>query len=522
MSYSRGRTRVSAVLAAAALAAALPTSAFGAHSFDTAVDPYVSLVGAYAPTGATPGTLNPLITVGEDYHGTVFEGIPDGIGVVPIGSISPGVSGAVDVYVNHEQSRVPFDPAGAEPNAADFIDSSVTRWRVDIASQTIVGAGVAISDSEGFIRFCSSFMAGPQHGFANYTLLTNEESNDNLAVPTGAAYGPDPAIAPLREAGYTVAYDTVTGELTAVSRAGRMNHENTTVVPGGWNKLAMLTGDDTFTAPSSQLYLYTANDAEAVMADKGQLQAFQVTATRATAADPWVSVDPYDPFNGANDYLDITAGETMQGRFIHVPTDIARGLTSAEPQQGLEDWSNANNVFQFIRVEDIAYDPDSPRTVYFTDTGTTVQPSATGRLTGGGAPQRGRVFKMELNVKDPRIVDSLTILADGSNALSNFNRPDNLDVSDNSIMVQEDTTNAKVWRYDLGAGTWTHVATVTQSTAETSGIVDASAWFGPDWWLLDVQSHWPNWQSEGTPTGSPSYIPKREGGQLLLMHIPGS
>jgi hypothetical protein len=522
MSLSRSRPRVRALLAATALAAALPTSAAGSHSFDTLEGPYISLVGAYAPTGATPGTLNPLITVGEDYHGVVFEGIPDGIGVVPLGN------GTVDVYVNHEQSRVPFDPPGAEPNAADFTDSSVTRWTVDIATQTIVGAGVAISDSEGFIRFCSSFMAGPEHGFDHYTLLTNEESNDNLAVPAGAVYGPDPAIAPLREAGYTVAYDTVTGELTAVSRAGRLNHENTTVVPGGWDKLAMLTGDDTFTPPSSQLYLYTANDADAVLADKGQLMAFQVTATRATASDPWVSVDPYNPFNGANDYLEITAGETMRGRFIHVPTDIARGLTNAEPQQGLEDWSNANNVFQFLRVEDIATDPDDPRTVYFADSGTGVQPSTAttgptaGRLIAGPLGQRGRVFKMVLNQKDPRIVDSLTILADGNNTSSNFNRPDNLDVSHGSVMVQEDTSNARVWRYDLTAGTWTHVATANQSTAETSGIRDASAWFGPGWWLLDVQSHWPNWQDQDPPTGSPAYIPKREGGQLLLVNIPDS
>ena len=145
---------------------------------------------------------------------------------------------------------------------------------------------------------------------------------------------------------------------------GRHNHENAVVVPGGWRNLAVLSGDDTFNAPASQLYLYTAKDDDALMDDKGQLLAFQVTGTGAGPV-----ADPFDPFNGANDYHEITPGQTWSGRFIHVPNDVARGVTGDPPQKALEDWSNANNVFQFIRVEDIAYDPDNPRVVYFTDTG---------------------------------------------------------------------------------------------------------------------------------------------------------
>lgn len=107
--------------------------------------------------------------------------------------------------------------------------------------------------------------------------------------------------------------------------------------------------------------------------------------------------------------------------------------------------------------------------------------------------------------------------------------PDNLDVGTNSIMVQEDASNARVWRYDLTAGTWTWVATATQPSAETSGIVDVSEWFGPGWWALDVQSHV---NLAGTPgpfryttpiTGTQiEYFTRREDGQLLLMQIPGS
>ena len=92
------------------------------------------------------------------------------------------------------------------------------------------------------------------------------------------------------------------------------------------------------------------------------------------------------------------------------------------------------------------------------------------------------------------------------------------------------TGNARIWRYSLDAAipAWTHVATANQPTAETSGIVDVSAWFGPGYWFIDVQSHWQagavsNWQEEHAPISRHHpYWHKREGGQLLLMKIDGS
>ena len=506
----RRRGAASALAVGLALAVSLPTAVLGDHGFPNPA-PYV----AFTPA-VTGGQIIPLINSGDEYQGVMFEGIPDGIGVVP------GTE-TIDLYVAHEQSHVPFG------GFADFQDSSVSRVTVDLAHKQVVGLDVALSPDLGFIRFCSAFMAGPEQGFSGYTFLVNEESNDVVDVVPNAPYGADPAIAPYRQAGYSAALDTSDGSVTALSRMGRHNHENTVVVPGGWKWTATLSGDDTFNAPSSQLYLHTADDPGKLLADKGQLWAFQATAVDG------VAVDGSNPFNGANDYLDISGTESFSGRFIHVPTDVARGLTGEAPQAALENWSNDNNVFQFIRVEDIAYDPDDPRTVYFADTGTAVQPSAAtsgptaGRLVPGGAGQRGRVFKMVLNAKDPRVVDSLTILADGNNAQSNFNRPDNIAVSRNSIMIQEDTGNAKVWRYDLATPGWTHVASATQPTAETSGIVDVSQWLGAGWWALDVQSHinkdlGPSGLTYVTPiTGAPlTYQTRREDGQLLLMQIPGS
>lgn len=516
-----------AIVAALALTLMLPASALSTHGpphYNTAAADYVTLTPA-----AGAGDVIPLINTGEDPFATgIFQGIPDGLGVVP-------GTGYVDLYVTHEQSHVPFG------GFADLEDASVSRVRVDIATRSVMELEVDVVPSDaGFLRFCSAFMAGPDQGFSDYTFLVNEESNEDiLDIPPGAPYGADPALGGHRQAGYSAWLNTATGEFDVISRLGRLNHENAVVVPGpAWNEIAILTGDDTFSAPQvngSQLYLYTAQDDDAVIRDKGQLWAFQVTAVGGSA------VDPYDPSNNANDFLDISMGEEFSGRFIHVPTDVARGVTDLAPQTALEAWSNANNVFQFIRVEDIDYDPTDPNVVYFADTGSSVTAdAATGRMTSvGGTNQQGRIFRMELNQKDPRIVDSFTILADGAlvndptSPASNktMRRPDNLDVGVNSIMVQEDQTGgAKVWLYDLTSETWSHVATAVQTSAETSGILDVSEWFGDGWWALDVQSHVnlaAFTQTGFTWVGPPStatgpYSKRLEDGQLLLMYIPGS
>lgn len=509
-SSGRRRSSVTALAAGLLLSTLLPAAAVADHGAHPNPAPYVVLTPA-----AAGGQVVPLINSGDAYHGVTFEGIPDGIGVIP-------GDGTVDLYVAHEQSHVPFG------GFADFQDSSVSRVTVDVEAKQVTDLGVALSPDLGYLRFCSAFMAGPDHGFADYTFFVNEESNDIVDVPAGAPYGADPSIAPYRQAGYSVALNTADGSVTTLSRMGRHNHENTVVVPGGWNWTVSLSGDDTFSAPSSQLYLHTASDHEQVLSDKGQLWAFQVTATDGGA------VDPFDPFNDANDYLEIGTGDDWSGRFIHVPTDVARGLTGEPPQTALENWSNENNVFQFVRIEDMAYDPDDPRTLYFADTGTTrlVESGTSGRLirgpSGTGTDSNGRIFRMVLNEKDPRIVDSFSIVVDANSI--GMRNPDNLDVGHSSLMVQEDPpNNAKVWRYDLAAGTWTHVATATQPTAETSGIVDVSEWFGDGWWALDVQSHVN--KTVGTETltyvtpitGTEiQYRERREDGQLLLMHIPGS
>ena len=524
------RLRIAAATAALALVTTIPAGAIAkqptASGYNTSKPAYVALQAGIS------GSIVPLVNSGERIYGDIFEGIPDGIGVVP----GKGNSGYVDLYVAHEQSHVPF---GLTPTSvfADYQDSSVSRVRVDVASRSVTDLAVPLSPSLGFIRFCSAFMVGPDQGFPHYTFLVNEESNDILPVPAGAPYGSDPSVAPNRQGGYTAYLDTQTGKVGVLAGAGRHNHENQVVVPG-WDKgIVSLSGDDTFTSTSSparpnlsQLYLYSARNAAHFLNDDGTLWGFRVTATDAGP------VDPANAQNDANDFFEIAVGNDWKGEFIPVPPEIARGTTGALPQDALEDWSNANNIFQFIRIEDIAYDPDQPRVVYFTDTGNSrlLENAGTGRLyraasgTAGTSSSRGRVFKLVMAADDPTKVDSFSVLTEASTL--GMRNPDNVAVGHDSLMIQEDTSNAKIWRYALGSGIWTHVATATQPDAETSGITDVSQWFGAGWWALDVQSHisqtmdteYLTWTGGPPPPGGDQYRLRREDGQLLLMHIDNS
>jgi hypothetical protein len=332
---------------------------------------------------------------------------------------------------------------------------------------------------------------------------------------------------------------------------GRHNHENNVGVPG-YGHPVVLSGDDTFDAPASQLYLYSASSGAALWNDQGTLYAFKSD-------------------NAAiNDYGDLSGGASVSGRFIEVPRMIATGkradgrdVTSADfpgfptpptgipdgPQWVLEVWSNQNNAFQFIRIEDIAYDRTTPNVVYFADTGEprAIADPATGRLRRGpsgtlGQYPNGRIFKLVLDPRDPLAVTSLSILIDADSgprpSPNVLHQPDNIETTANSLLIQEDpgshnagaaNGNAKIWRYDFTDGSLVKVAQVDQSLApalqpgswESSGIVDASAAFGPGSFLVDVQAH--GYEVLRIPSFQfPGIASAREAGQLLLLELPGA
>jgi hypothetical protein len=448
------------------------------------------------PAGAS---VKAIISSGDELGDFMFEGLPDGIGIRP-----GAAKHTVDVYVAHEQTTVAFF------GSRDFQDASVSRLTLTTKGgpnqASVLDADVALGPEEGFLRFCSASMGTPEQGLDDYVFFTGEEANDPF---------------PLGEHGVAVVLNTRTGENTAVPGMGRLNHENTMLIPGGWDEgLVMLTTDDTFSGPSAQLYMYVADDQDAIFDDEGSLFALRINGVDGAP------VNATNAFNGANDYLDLGVGESFQGEFIPVPDAVAD-----DTQPVLEEWSNDNNIFQAIRLEDLAFDKNDPRVVYIADTGRTrvIPDTTTGRMTRGpggtvGQADNGRIFKMVMNADDPMVVDSLTILADGdlegTDVYVPMVNPDNMDTSKKSLMIQEDTDDAKIWQHRFDQNSWRVAATVNDPDGESSGIVDASEWFGGGTWLVDVQGHGMN-IDEDLLLDPPNLV-KRESGQVMLMKIPAS
>jgi len=544
-------------------------------------------------TPMMPGvTGTPILTVGDVIpSGYRFEAIPDGIGVRPRGQ------GRVDLFVNHETSKVPFPYNATNPTAAngenDFDNAQVSRLILNQHSAGVLNGSFVIDSGMGYQRFCSNYLATAKEGFDRDILLTNEESPDYV-LRQEDSWPPalnDPA---QKEAGLVVALDVQTGKQTTIPGMGRHNHENDVAIPG-FDDLVVMSGDDTFTSgpltqvfpagavPSqSQLYSYIAPSTDALLADEGDLWAF-------------VSDTP-----GVKNYYDVipNSGTVVTGHFIKVPKMIATGLKPdgtevraadigfpAPPTNGswqidlrvattppgpgidgpqwvLEYWSDINNVFQFVRVEDIAYDkrPGMGNVVYIVDTGRGRTP-AQSQDTPNFKSTNGRVWKMVLDPDDPTVVTSLTVFVEGDDnpvkTLGEIHQPDNVETTQSGILVAEDpgssqqftpaeqalpnATTARLW-YVPFSGSPQVVAKVDQSADggptdvdgrpngnwgawESSGVVDASEAFGPGAFLIDVQAHtlWvekaPGDDNNGD--GQPDFTYKREGGQLLLLRIPG-
>ena len=532
--------------------------------------------------------VTPLLTVGDELaSGFRFEAIPDGI------SLQTRGQGRVDLFVNHETSKVPFPFVTAAPTAAnsenDFDNAQVSRLVLNQHSAGTLNGSFVIPSESGYQRFCSNYLATSAEGFSRDILFTNEEAIDYVFRQEASWPPPigDPAE---HQIGLVVALDVKTGKHQPIYGMGRHNHENSVPIPG-FADLVVLSGDDTFTSgpltippggpltvasvpAQSQVYSYIAPDTDALLADEGDLWAF-------------VSDD-----SNFNDYYDFVPGSStsVSGHFIEVPKNIATGLdddgselkaadvdfplppTNASwqrdlrtttptgldgPQWVLEYWSDLNNVFQFVRVEDIAYDkrPGHDNEVYIVDSGRgTAGAAQVGRSTNG------RVWKMVLDPEDPTVVTSLTVLVEGDDnpvqTLDEVHQPDNIESTMTGLLLTEDpgssqqfpagsqlpnATTARLW-YVPFAGTPEVVVEVDQGEDggttdvdgrpagnlgawETSGIVDASAAFGPGAFLINVQAHtlWverEDGEDNFAPAG-PDFTYKREGGQLLLIEIPG-
>ena len=594
----RARSSFAITFAVGAVAAAAVASVASggptASGYNTTQAPMVTLL----PDAPASSSADAIISVGDTIGGYTFESIPDGVAVLPRGN------GRADIFVNHETSTVPFPynapfggiGAAGEANQNDFANSELSLLEMKDHKVEINKASKAIASLENYQRFCSNYLATAVEGFKQPVLFTNEEAQD-WVNRSGTAWPGPASITPgspgAEQAGAVVAVDAKNGKHKTIYSMGRFNHENDVAIPG-FDGLVVLSGDDTFqTNPpaSSQLYMYTAADEKQLWADQGTLRAFM-----ADSPD--------------NDYFDLQPGETIHGHFEAVPSDIARGkaadgheLTRAVdfplypvpsgspsvppdgPQWVLDQWGDkantptlANDVFDFIRIEDIAYDrrPGMSNVVYLADSGRATSGAANSLTTS----TNGRIYKLVLDPNstgDPTEAEiSILVQGDdtatGVSSATEIHQPDNVETTPNgTLFVQEDPssanqynlprddankTPARMWMVPLTAlnpdAAKKPVLEVNQALDEnanpasgavdqdlagaarlgaweSSGIVDASAAFGPGAFLLTVQAHsyWvakatgPDMLPIGGPPNGQDYVIKREGGQLILVKLPG-
>jgi hypothetical protein len=582
----RARTILTCMALAAAITVSSTATAFAGHKsgFRTQQGPML--------TPVKPGVgITPLLTVGDVLpSGFRFEAIPDGI------SVRRKDHRRVELFVNHETGKVPFPYDPVTPTAAegenDFDNSQVSRLILNRNSAGVLGGSFAIPSSLGYQRFCSNYLATSKEGFSRSIFFTNEESPDYVFRQEDS--WPPPMGSPdEREAGVVVALQPKSGKQRPIYGMGRHNHENSVAIPG-YGHPVVLSGDDTFTSgpltgvpdmdpvpAQSQLYSYIAPTTNAVLKDKGDLWAF-------------VSDTP-----GVNNYYDVIPGSNMEvkGHFIKVPKDIATGLNPdgsemraadqnypAPPTNGswqtdlrsatpvgidgpqwvLQHWSDLHNVFQFVRVEDIAYDkrPGKGNVVYIVDSGRGRADDAT-LDTPNFKSTNGRVWKMVLDPDDPTEVKSLTVFVEGDDApvktLNEIHQPDNIETTRNGLLITEDpgssqqfsatsteanATTARLWHVPFANPAAPQVVAKVDQSAdegptdvddrtsasnlgawESTGVVDASKAFGPGAFLINVQAHtlWVEKAPGDDNNGDlePDFTYKREGGQLALIRIPG-
>jgi hypothetical protein len=579
------RSRVVVFLGVTAVVAGLTGTAVAANppGFKTTQAPMLNPIIPRA-------WVDPIITTGETIGSYRFEAIPDGI------AIRKDAKGRVEVLVNHETSTVPF-PYSNDPNATppttpnqgnsqnDFDNAQLSRLLINKKGASVAAASMVITSAQGFQRFCSNFLAGKENGFDRPLLLTNEEAVDwvNRTPPSWPAVEGSPTA---RQSGAVIAYDPATGEAKPIWGMGRLNHENALAMPG-YKKPVVITGDDTFVnSPSqSQMYMYSAKDADGVWNDTGDLWAFVSDGPQQKYED----FTPFDP-----------PGTHTWGHFIKVPKLIATGrkadgsdLVGADvpaeyggpyppptdgsfsrppgkstgpsvdgPQWVLERWSQLNHVFRFVRLEDMAYDkrPGMSNVVYVIDSG-----RGTAGAPAAGRSTNGRVFQLVLDKKDPTVVTSLSVLIEGDDnpvkTVSEIHQPDNIETTKKGLYITEDPgssqqfsftdpaqlndprrTEARIWQYKFATGTAAVAFKIDQSADEgptdvdttgrgnfgaweASGIIDVSKFFGEGTFLVTVQAHTLFVETapglDVTGDNNPDILNKREGGQLLLVHVPG-
>ena len=576
------RLLLAAVVVTASLAAATAATADSEkkEGFKTAAP--AMLIGV-APGSSTEA----IISTGDMVGGYRFESIPDGIALHR--HDNNRVEAYVNHETSLVPFPFPMPPtATTELNAQnDFENAQVSLLTLNRETAGVIDGRLVVTSAENYQRFCSSFLATKAAGFNRPILLTNEEGID-WVKRSGKPWPTTVGAADSRQIGVVVAVDARTGKSNTIWGMGRHNHENSIAVPG-YGHPVVLSGDDSFVnnPAQSQVYSYIADSANDVLNDRGELYAF---VSDVPGKDDYFDFAPGDTtsIHGHFELVpkDIATGRRPDGTDMMAADkgypqpvspapgvgwqrDAVTGIPIDGPQWVLEHWGDEHTedepVFQFVRIEDMAYDrrPGMENVVYLVDSGRgTTGASQPGRSTNG------RVWKMVLDKNDPKKVLSLSIFIEGDDAAgqdadrdppAGQHRVDAAGPADHRGSRVEPAVPADRCGRDDGSAHALHVrdgphrrrgegrpvARREHRVAghperqglptrpgllgawESSGVIDASPYFGLGSFLVTVQAstYWVEKaltaNDDLAPFGVPDYTHKRNGGQLVLLRLPG-
>jgi len=431
-------------------------------------------------------TTTSILTVGDTIGGYRMIGIPDGMGGFANGD------GTFTLLVNHE-----LGANSGTTRAHGSTGAFVSRWNIN-AGNLVVNSGRDHNTSANDVytwngssyvpgttqwaRFCSGDLAAPSaYRFGNLGTDARIYMNGEEAGSEGRAFAHI----------VTGASENQSYELPYL---GRFSWENSVASPYAQQKTVVIGTDD---STPGQVYLYvgnktdTGNDFQRAGLTGGDLFGIRVAGLPTEQRGAGAS-GRFDLFNHGN----------------------VSGLTGS----ALNTLSNDNNVTNFLRPEDGAWDPRPGRQndFYFVTTDRYDNPNQVGR---------SRLYRMRFDdVTNPEAGGEITELLsteDGPQMMDNM-CVDSL----GRILIQEDIGGnaalGKIWLYDIDTGGFTEVAAadpgrflpgaaafLTQDE-ESSGIFDAGEILGPGWFLLNMQAHYGN----GTELV--------EGGQILSMYVDPS
>ncbi len=445
-------------------------------------------------------SIQALITTGDATSKTsggtyLFGGIPDGLGLFDNGD------GTVTILVNHEigsglgavrdhgakgayVSQLVVDKTTLEVISGQDAIQTLKVW--DAASSSWQVSTTALN------RFCSadlpsqSALYNPATGLGSQAKIyfTGEE-----AGAEGKLLG---VVVTGSEAG--TAYD--------LPWLGKFSHENAVANPFAQDKTIVMGTDDAG-GGKGQVYVYigtkqaTGNEVQKAGLTGGQLYGIAVTG------------------------LTQESGTTnlQNAAFTLAPLGDVSGTTGA----ALETASNTAGVTQFLRPEDIAWDPTNAARGYFV---------VTDNVNPNGSPNSPTQFHSRLyqftfsDITDPTKGGTITAVLDGTEGQVMF---DNITVDfQGKVTLSEDPGNnprvAKVWQYDPATDTLTELAQhdpsrflagganfLTQDE-ESSGTLDVTATFGDAHhkaFLITTQNH--------AAASGPNATTLVEGGQLQLI-----